>query len=124
MQRLLHRVEICRLGIVNVANAADFPDEFTAMGARLIGAKRSNHLLKRQPSRTPRSTRRHQVLDVMRPAHLRVGQAQNGLVLVNNRSVGEPEIGLIGVPAEGDFSGSNFWQMVWRVEWGELVLSV
>ena len=44
----------------------------------------------------------------MRATQFRIGQAQNGLVLINDRPIGEPEIGLIGISAEADFARSNF----------------
>ena len=78
-QRFLDRVEIGRLRIVDVIDAADFADEFAAMRLRLVGAKRRHHLLERQTARQTDRERRHQVLDVVRAAQFRVGQAQDRL---------------------------------------------
>ena len=64
----------------------------------------------------PGGERRHQVLDVVRAAQFGIGQTQNDLVLINNRSLREPEIGLIGVGAEGDLARPNVRQTFRRVD--------
>ena len=102
LESFLDRGKVRRFRIVHERDRADLAHKFAAMRAWLVGAERRNHLLEGQAARQSDGERRHQVLDVVRAAQLRVGHAQDRLVLINDRAALEPEIGVVRVGAEGD----------------------
>ena len=60
----------------------------------------------------------------MQASELRVGQSENGLVSVNNRAIEEPEIGLIGVGAEGEPARSYLRQSFHGVDHRDILLGL
>ena len=80
------------------------------MRPRLVGRKRREHLLERQPARKTNGQRRHDVFDIMRAAQLRVRHAEDRRVLINDRSAFQAEIRLVRVRAEGNHPRRDFRQ--------------
>ena len=51
----------------------------------------------------------------MRAAQFGIGQTQDGLALIGDRSFGQAEVGSIGISAKGNFARSNFRQTIGRI---------
>ena len=86
-QRFVYCVEIRRLGVVYISDAADFAHKFAPMRARLICTQRRHHLRERQSARHAGGECRHQILDVMQAAQFGIRQPQDRFVVINNRTL-------------------------------------
>src|SRR5213075_2414461 len=90
-------IKIGRLGVVDVIDPADLPDEFAPVRSRLVCAKGRDHFLKREPAGVSGGESGHQILDVVRAAQLRLIQSKHRFVFKNDRAFGQAKVGAISV---------------------------
>ena len=86
-QRLLERVEIRRLRVVDVIDTADRADEFEPVELRAIRSERRHHFRKGEAAGATDSKRGHHVLGVVRTGQVRLRKVQHRRSLIFNPAV-------------------------------------